>query len=118
LEDKSDEQNDVDDEEELDDEELNVILKRSDQEMAIFSKIDAERNRTEEEAWRRRGGRGKRPERLIQENELPEVYTNDDIYEEDIAETELGRGARVKDHVRYDDGLTEEQWLNVSAFCF
>ncbi|KAI8384542.1 SNF2 family N-terminal domain-containing protein [Radiomyces spectabilis] len=113
LEDKNDEDNDVDAEEEMDDEELNEMLKRSDEELTIFRKIDAERHRNELDQYRRMGGRGKKPERLIQEDELPEVYL---LKEEPVPEIkpilDFGRGRRAKDDVRYDDGLTEEQWLN------
>ncbi|KAF7731676.1 hypothetical protein EC973_008847 [Apophysomyces ossiformis] len=114
LEDKNDEQNDVEVEEDMDDEELNEMLKRSDQEMVIFKKIDAERVRSETEFYRRMGFRGKKPERLIQEDELPEIYRREEEPEKDDVPSflEYGRGQRVKEAVRYDDGLTEEQWVN------
>ncbi|CDS03051.1 hypothetical protein LRAMOSA00453 [Lichtheimia ramosa] len=113
LEDKADEQNDVDGEEDIDDEELNEMLKRSDQELVIFNRIDAERDRAESEYYRRKGIRGRIPDRLIQEDELPEVYRHEETLVDDISPLlEYGRGQRVKDSVRYDDGLTEEQWVN------
>ncbi|KAI8093601.1 SNF2 family N-terminal domain-containing protein [Halteromyces radiatus] len=110
LEDKTDEDADSDAEEDLDDEELNEMLKRSDQELAIFKKIDAERNRTESELHKRMNGRGKKLERLIQDDELPEVYRNDDVVEDVSPLVEFGRGQRAREDVRYDDGLTEEEW--------
>lgn len=99
----------------MDDEELNEMLKRSDQELVIFNRIDAERERAEAEYYRRKGYRGKKPERLIQEDELPEIYRNEELLADDVSPLLLyGRGQRVKDSVRYDDGLTDEQWVNVS----
>ncbi|RUS14976.1 P-loop containing nucleoside triphosphate hydrolase protein [Endogone sp. FLAS-F59071] len=113
LEDKTDAENDVDDEEAFSDEELNIILKRSDQELAIFTRMDMERDRAADEAFRRAGGRGRRLDRLMQEYELPEVYRNDDQFTQEAVELVMGRGQRSRTDVRYDDGLTEEQWLNV-----
>lgn len=115
LEDKTEEQNDVDEEEEVDNEELNEMLKRSDTEMEVFERIDAEREKEELEIYRRKGGRGHVPERLIQEEELPDIYRDDDLYPDVVQQIELGRGQREKQSVVYDDGLTEDQWLNVSA---
>ncbi|KAI8344521.1 SNF2 family N-terminal domain-containing protein [Chlamydoabsidia padenii] len=114
LEDKNDE-NDADDsdvEEGLDDEELNEMLKRSDQELAIFKKIDAERNRTETEMHKRMSGGHSTAkfERLIQDDELPDVYRIEEVAETMGPLVELGRGQRARDEVRYDEGLTEEEW--------
>ncbi|KAI7871437.1 SNF2 family N-terminal domain-containing protein [Spinellus fusiger] len=100
--------------EDLDDEELNLMLKRSDQEYAVFTKIDLERQRCDLEDWRHRyGDTTKKPERLIQDWELPEVYRyesgmDDANLQDDLI---LGRGQRSKETVQYDDGLTEGQWL-------
>ncbi|CAM0136011.1 ATP-dependent DNA helicase Snf21 [Umbelopsis sp. WA50703] len=112
LEDKTEEQNDVDEEEEVDNEELNEMLKRADTEMEVFERIDNEREKEEIEIYRRKGGRGPVPERLIQEHELPDIYRNDDLYPDVVQHIELGRGQREKQSVVYDDGLTEDQWLN------
>ncbi|CAO3608853.1 unnamed protein product [Cunninghamella blakesleeana] len=112
LEDKNDDQTNNEDDEGMDDEELNQILQRSEDELEIFAKIDMEREKEDMEWWSR-VGKGKKIERLIQESELPEIYQIDDIEPIDPAdEGEYGRGQRVRDSVRYDDGLTEEQWLN------
>lgn len=115
MEDKTEEVNDVEEEEEVDDEELNEMLKRHEDEMAVFERIDREREQEEIELYRRKGGRGPVPERLIQEHELPDVYKNDDTYADVVQHIELGRGQREKASVVYDDGLTEDQWLNVSV---
>ncbi|KAG0180872.1 hypothetical protein DFQ28_000473 [Apophysomyces sp. BC1034] len=112
LEDKSGELDEADDEE-LDDEELNEMLKRSEDEIPVFQRIDRERDREDLETWRRRGGRGRKLDRLVQESELPEIYRQEEnIMEEDGPMLEYGRGQRVKGSIRYDDGLTEEQWVN------
>ncbi|CEI98505.1 Putative Adenosinetriphosphatase [Rhizopus microsporus] len=111
LEDKADEENEGDNEE-IDDEELNEMLQRAESDVAIFHRIDDEREENDARQWRALGRRGK-PERLITEDELPDIYLNDDpiqTLEEDPHS--LGRGQRARDSVRYDDGLTEEQWLN------
>ena len=94
------------------------MLKRSDQELVIFNQIDAERERAEAEYYKQRGAytkknNGQKYKRLIQEEELPEVYRYEEQLAEDVSSlVEYGRGQRAKDHVRYDDGLTEEQWVN------
>jgi ATP-dependent helicase STH1/SNF2 len=98
---------------ELDDEELNTILKRSDQEYAIFNKMDLERQRVDAEEWRRKyGDNGKKPERLIQDWELPDIYRYDQMADYHVNDDLImGRGQRNKDTVRYDDGMTDKQWL-------
>ncbi|KAH8556185.1 SNF2 family N-terminal domain-containing protein [Umbelopsis sp. PMI_123] len=109
------EQDDVEAEDDgVDDEELNLILKRSDEEYIKFVEIDKEREQQEFEAWLAHGGRGKRPERLLQEYELPDVYRIEEPIDTVTEEFEFGRGQRYKEQVRYDDGLTEKQWVRVS----
>lgn len=76
--------------------------------------MDKEREREEYERWQAMGGRGKRPERLLQEYELPEVYRAEEATDTLMEELEFGRGQRAKEQVRYDDGLTERQWVRVS----
>ncbi|KAF7725651.1 hypothetical protein EC973_009458 [Apophysomyces ossiformis] len=112
LEDKSGDMDEGDDEE-LDDEELNEMLKRSDEELTVFQKLDAAREREDLELWRRKGGRGRKVERLVQEHELPDIYRQEENADEEEGPLlEYGRGQRVKGSIRYDDGLTEEQWVN------
>ncbi|CAO3621454.1 unnamed protein product [Mucor hiemalis] len=111
LEDKADE-DDEENDEDIDDEELNEILQRSETDIPIFHRIDDEREEHDSRQWQAMGRRGK-PERLITEPELPLIYLNDDpIPEEDDDPLAFGRGQRSTGAVRYDDGLTEEQWLN------
>ena len=111
LEDKVDEEDEENDED-IDDEELNEILQRHETDIPIFHRIDDEREEYDAKSWQQQGRRGK-PERLITEPELPVIYLNDDpIPEDDDDPLAFGRGQRATNSVRYDDGLTEEQWLN------
>lgn len=91
--------------EEMDDDDLNLIMARSDAELTLFQSIDAERA-----ADPLYGEHGTMP-RLMAENELPEIYLNEDNPVAEEIEEIAGRGARERTRVKYDDGLTEEQWL-------
>lgn len=91
--------------EEIDDEELNLIISRNETELAKFVEMDAIRNA--DPVY----GLNGTTSRLVSESELPEIYLNeDDPAAEEIDEI-AGRGARERTRVKYDDGLTEEQWL-------
>lgn len=94
------------DEEEMDDDDLNEIMARSADELILFKKMDADRER--DSAY----GPGKPLQRLIQQEELPEVWLKEPAPEEEKEEEFLGRGARERASIRYDDGLTEEQWAD------
>ncbi|EMD92652.1 hypothetical protein COCC4DRAFT_130187 [Bipolaris maydis ATCC 48331] len=92
--------------EEMDDDDLNQIMMRHEEELAIFQEMD--RKRIAEDPY----GPGKPLGRLIGESELPDIYLNEEapiVDEKD--DTPAGRGARERTRVKYDDGLTEEQWL-------
>ncbi|KAG5440202.1 hypothetical protein PCANB_001771 [Pneumocystis canis] len=89
----------------FDDDELNEIIARNDEELLIFREMD-EKLRLESPY-----GPGKKLERLMSEEELPEVYRRDDYVETDEVLPVTGRGARERVQVHYDDDLTEEQWL-------
>ena len=82
-------------------EELNEMLKRSDKELTVFKMIDIEREKLS----------GK--ERLIQEDELPSVFDQppNTIIDPGLMPFELDRSRKAKENVRYDDGLTDEQFL-------
>lgn len=97
--------------EDLNDDDMNILIARTEEEIQIFTKMDEERVETELREWRALGKKGPIPSRLIQEHELPESLTKEiaEIPEEDPEV--LGRGRRTKDEVVYDDGLTEEQYL-------
>ncbi|XP_075987575.1 ATP-dependent helicase brm isoform X2 [Anticarsia gemmatalis] len=103
---------DGDDEEEEnevpDDDLINEMIARSEEELEIFKQIDLERKKTETQS------------RLIDESELPDWLVKDDdevvcnkgqgwnYLDED--ET-LGRGSRQRKEVDYTDSLTEKEWL-------
>jgi ATP-dependent helicase STH1/SNF2 len=91
--------------EEMDDEDLNLLMMRHDHELPIFQQMD--KDREENSPY----GPGKKYPRLLSEAELPEIYLTDDNPVEEIIEEITGRGARERTRVKYDDGLTEEQWL-------
>lgn len=93
----------------MEDEELNMMLARSDDELVVFQRMDEERQR--DPVYGTAGGAKAKP-RLMGEDELPDIYLNEgNPVEEENEEVSLGRGARERTKVRYDDGLTEEQWL-------
>ncbi|KXJ94385.1 SNF21-like protein [Microdochium bolleyi] len=96
------------DNDEMDDEELNMLLARSDDEITVFQRIDEERS--QHPLYGTAPG-SKNVPRLMAESELPDLYLADGNPEPEEEETVLGRGARERTRVKYDDGLTEEQWL-------
>lgn len=97
------------DQEEMNDDELNMILARSDDEITVFQKLDEERQR--DPVYGTGPGCKARP-RLMTEEELPDIYLSEgNPVQEEEDTTVLGRGARERTRVKYDDGLTEEQWL-------
>ena len=95
----------VGDQDEMDDDDLNDIMARSDEELATFQRIDKAR---QSEPY----GPGHKLPRLMCEEELPEIYMAEDNPVTEEVELEVaGRGARERKTTKYDDGLTEEQWL-------
>ncbi|KAL3419469.1 rsc complex subunit [Phlyctema vagabunda] len=95
--------------EEMDDTELNEILARSDAELAMFNAMDVERAK---DPIYGNGPNSLKTPRLMVEADLPEIYLSDGNPISDEPEEIKGRGARERTRVKYDDGLTEEQWLN------
>ncbi|KAI4734117.1 hypothetical protein E4T50_15337 [Aureobasidium sp. EXF-12298] len=91
--------------EEMDDDDLNMIMMRSEDELKLFQQMDRERYKDQ------KYGPGKKFPRLMCEAELPDIYVNEDNPIEEIVEVAMGRGNRERAKVKYDDGLTEEQWL-------
>ncbi|KAG2730752.1 hypothetical protein G9P44_005901 [Scheffersomyces stipitis] len=85
----------------LDDDELNEILARSEDEKVLFAEIDGQRKKDIESHFK---------SRLIERDELPTVFTEDISRHFEKDTKELSR-MREKKRVKYDDGLTEEQWL-------
>ncbi|GJE94222.1 Chromatin structure-remodeling complex subunit snf21 [Phanerochaete sordida] len=95
----------------MNDEEINEIIARNDEEVNIFREFDIKRDRDALEAWRAAGNRGKPPPPLISVDELPEFYRSDEPFA-DTSELEEyeGRGARKRTVVNYNDGLSDDQW--------
>ncbi|KAI0981627.1 hypothetical protein GJ496_011060, partial [Pomphorhynchus laevis] len=95
-----------------DDETINQMLARSEEEYELFQVMDCERGEIEKNL----------PPRLIQENELPRwLIKNDQELDETLnpdmsldAFSSLnlsGRGTRMRKDVDYADSLTEREWL-------
>ncbi|KAL8734865.1 MAG: hypothetical protein Q9166_001217 [cf. Caloplaca sp. 2 TL-2023] len=91
--------------EEMDDDDLNSIMARTDEELALFQRIDEERAKDP------RYGPGRPLPRLMAEDELPQIYLVEENPVPEEVEEYAGRGARERTRVKYDDGLTEEQWV-------
>ncbi len=91
--------------EEMEDDDLNDIMARSEDELILFQKMDEDRMKSDEY------GPGRPLGRLMGESELPDIYLSEENPVTEEIEEYAGRGARVKTQIRYDDGLTEEQWL-------
>jgi ATP-dependent helicase STH1/SNF2 len=101
----------------MDDDEINQIIARTDEELERFKSMDYERDMREEREWREAGNRGPRPERMMTFQELPEIYQRDEPYEPPEAEMKAtGRGARERKAVSYNDGMTDDQWALVGIF--
>ncbi|KAI5743229.1 hypothetical protein M8J77_015910 [Diaphorina citri] len=104
-------QDDEEDEEENavpDDETVNQMLARSEEEFQTYQRIDAERRKEQ----------GKKS-RLIEVSELPDWLIKEDeeieqwafeAKEEEKA-LHMGRGSRQRKQVDYTDSLTEKEWL-------
>lgn len=95
----------IDDQDEMDDDDLNEVMARSEEELAVFQRIDQERMKNDPY------GPGRPLPRLMGDEELPEIYLTEDNPAEPEIDEFAGRGARERKVTRYDDGLTEEQWL-------
>ncbi|KAB0802651.1 hypothetical protein PPYR_04837 [Photinus pyralis] len=105
---------DGDDEEEEnevpDDETINQMIARSEDEFELFQKMDLERRREEAKLG------PARKSRLLEESELPDwlVKEDDEVERWNYDEPEeslLGRGTRQRKEVDYSDSLTEKEWL-------
>ena len=90
---------------EMDDDDLNLMMMRSDAELELFQQMDAERLKNATY------GPDKKLPRLLGESELPDIYMQEDNPVVEEIEVNYGRGNRERTKVKYDDGLTEEQWL-------
>lgn len=104
------ENEEVEEEDEVpDDETINQMLARSEDEFDLYQKMDIERRREE-------ARNPNRKPRLIEEAELPTWILKDEkeverlTYEEEEDKL-FGRGSRQRKEVDYSDSLTEKQWI-------
>ncbi|KAM3163815.1 Transcriptional regulator [Lachancea thermotolerans] len=97
----------MEEEEQMDDNELNETLARSEEELKIFAQIDEERSRTHLENGITTS--------LMESSELPNFYHQDIEAELDKKENDEllsgGRGTRERKSAIYEDDIPEEQWL-------
>ncbi|XP_075261666.1 SWI/SNF-related matrix-associated actin-dependent regulator of chromatin subfamily A member 2-like isoform X3 [Convolutriloba macropyga] len=104
-----DDNDDEEDDEAPDDETLNQMLARTEEEFEMFTRIDLDRRRLE-------ARNPKRKARLIEEHELPPWLIKDEAEVERITtaddmEKVFGKGNRQRKEVDYADRLTEAEWL-------
>ncbi|PVU91286.1 hypothetical protein BB559_004197 [Furculomyces boomerangus] len=98
------------------DENINLILSRSDEERVIFEAMDKKRYERDEYEFEFLGLSGTNMHsRLMVEGDLPPHYLVEYNPEEERRkrmEAEVNDKSRRHAVVHYDDGLTEEQWLD------
>ncbi|XP_051543702.1 probable global transcription activator SNF2L2 isoform X2 [Myxocyprinus asiaticus] len=90
-----------------DDETLNQMIARNEDEFELFMRMDLDRRRED-------ARNPKRKPRLMEEDELPSWILKDDTEVERLTceeEKIFGRGSRHRRDVDYGDTLTEKQWL-------
>eukprot|EP00095_Tigriopus_kingsejongensis_P009239 maker-scaffold495_size155559-snap-gene-0.32 protein:Tk09239 transcript:maker-scaffold495_size155559-snap-gene-0.32-mRNA-1 annotation:"homeotic gene" len=92
-----------------DDEVINQMIARSEDEFEKFTQMDLDRRREEAALG------PNRKDRLIQIKELPEflLAEDDDDDEEEEEEIVYGRGSRAKKETNYNDQLSDKEWLKV-----
>uniref|UniRef100_A0A8C0FCG2 SWI/SNF related, matrix associated, actin dependent regulator of chromatin, subfamily a, member 2 n=1 Tax=Bubo bubo TaxID=30461 RepID=A0A8C0FCG2_BUBBB len=96
-----------------DDETLNQMIARREEEFDLFMRMDMDRRRED-------ARNPKRKPRLMEEDELPSWIIKDDAEVERLTceeeeEKIFGRGSRQRRDVDYSDALTEKQWLRVNC---
>lgn len=92
-----------------DDETVNQMIARHEEEFDLFMRMDLDRRRED-------ARNPKRKPRLMEEDELPNWILKDDAEVERLTceeeeEKMFGRGSRQRKEVDYSDSLTEKQWL-------
>lgn len=95
-----------------DDETVNQMIARHEEEFDLFMRMDLDRRRED-------ARNPKRKPRLMEEDELPNWILKDDAEVERLTceeeeEKMFGRGSRQRKEVDYSDSLTEKQWLKVA----
>jgi len=109
---RADETEEEEENEVPDDETVNQMIARTEEEFELFQKMDLDRRREEANAG------AARKARLMEESEIPEfLLQTNEIIDEDEEEAakqqalEMGRGNRAKKETNYDDQLSEREWL-------
>lgn len=102
-------QDDCDDEDEVpDDETVNQMMARTEEEFEIYQQMDIDRRREEAKNPNRKP-------RLMEDDELPQWILKDESEVDRLTwedEMEIyGKGSRQRKEVDYTDSLTEKQWL-------
>jgi ATP-dependent helicase STH1/SNF2 len=98
----------------MNDDELNALISRTDEEAVIYAEMDIKREREGLDNWHAQGKRGKPPPPLIQIEELPDCYQTDEPFEiKELDEAVEGRGQRRRNIVSYNDGLSDDAWAMV-----
>ena len=98
----------------MNDDELNEHISRTAEETVIFRQIDLKREKDTLDNWRNMGNRGKPPLPLMQLEELPDCYKNDEPFEvKEVDDVIEGRGQRRRTVVSYNDGLDDDAWAIV-----
>jgi hypothetical protein len=82
-----------------DDEHLNEVIARNEEEFALYMKMDKERKEQEQEMWRKAGNKGAPPPRLMTDEELPDWIKVDPEAEDQLQS--YGRGQRERPEVSY-----------------
>ncbi|XP_039271733.2 SWI/SNF-related matrix-associated actin-dependent regulator of chromatin subfamily A member 2-like isoform X2 [Styela clava] len=107
---------DEDEDEVPDDETINQMIARTEEEFELFQTMDIERRRAEARDPNRKP-------RLMEEDELPQwlLATSEEIDKLTMAEESdklFGRGSRVRKEVDYSESLTEKEWEKVPVLDF
>ncbi|XP_071953036.1 probable global transcription activator SNF2L2 [Antedon mediterranea] len=92
-----------------DDETVNQMIARTEEDFEIYQRMDIERRRDEATA-------SVRKPRLMEEDELPSWLMKDEkeverLTSEEETEKLFGRGSRQRKDIDYSDGLTEKEWI-------
>ncbi|XP_073398702.1 probable global transcription activator SNF2L2 isoform X2 [Dendrobates tinctorius] len=96
-----------------DDETLNQMIARHEEEFDLFMRMDLDRRRED-------ARNPNRKPRLMEEDDLPSWIIKDDAEVERLTceeeeEKIFGRGSRQRRDVDYSDALTDKQWLRTSG---
>ena len=66
----------------MNDDEINLIISRDEREQEIFRDMDIQRIREQKNNWQLAGHHGPPPQPLMQLDELPECYRNDEFFDD------------------------------------